>query len=85
MSTFHLVQGFKILFFFAFSRRFSECRFCVLSLIFLYLCIQVLRPGSVPPNTRDNLYRGLPLSVKAALKFRLQDTANGGYEVSLLV
>ena len=82
MYTFHFVQGFKIFFFFSFSGRFSKCRFCVLSLIFLHLCIQVLRPGSVPPNTRDNLYQGLPLSVKAALKFRLQDTTNGGYEVS---
>ena len=54
----------------------------------MYLCMQVLRPGSVPPNTRDNLYQGLPSSVKAALKFRLQDTTYGGqlgYDVSLLL
>lgn len=82
--------GFKISVFFIFSvsLKFFKCRFSVLSLVFMYLCMQVLRPGSVPPNTRDNLYQGLPPSVKAALRFRLQDTTNGsdlGHEVSLLI
>ncbi|KAJ6920886.1 hypothetical protein NC651_014454 [Populus alba x Populus x berolinensis] len=30
------------------------------------------RPTSLPPNTRDSLYRGIPNSVKAALRSRLQ-------------
>ncbi|GAV56753.1 DUF668 domain-containing protein/DUF3475 domain-containing protein, partial [Cephalotus follicularis] len=30
------------------------------------------RPTSLPPNIRDTLYHGLPTSVKAALRFRLQ-------------
>ncbi|KAJ9165964.1 hypothetical protein P3X46_020774 [Hevea brasiliensis] len=30
------------------------------------------RPTSLPPNTRDNLYHGLPTSVKTALRSRLQ-------------
>eukprot|EP00258_Populus_trichocarpa_P042071 XP_024458090.1 uncharacterized protein LOC7477678 isoform X2 [Populus trichocarpa] len=30
------------------------------------------RPASLPPNTRDSLYRGIPNSVKAALRSRLQ-------------
>ncbi|XP_071685613.1 protein PSK SIMULATOR 2-like [Rutidosis leptorrhynchoides] len=30
------------------------------------------RPISLPPNMRDNLYNGLPVSVKAALRSRLQ-------------
>uniref|UniRef100_A0A1D1XRF2 4-hydroxyphenylpyruvate dioxygenase n=1 Tax=Anthurium amnicola TaxID=1678845 RepID=A0A1D1XRF2_9ARAE len=32
----------------------------------------VSRPISIPPNTRDTLYHGLPASVKAALRARLQ-------------
>ncbi|XP_002963258.2 uncharacterized protein LOC9655198 [Selaginella moellendorffii] len=32
----------------------------------------VSRPNSVPPNTRDTLYQGLPPSIKAALRSRLQ-------------
>lgn len=32
----------------------------------------VSRPSSVPPNTRDTLYRGLPLSIKSALRSKLQ-------------
>ncbi|XP_024367762.1 protein PSK SIMULATOR 1 [Physcomitrium patens] len=36
----------------------------------------VLRPGSVPPNTRDNLYQGLPPAVKAGLRTRLQHYRN---------
>ncbi|KAH0777758.1 hypothetical protein KY290_009169 [Solanum tuberosum] len=31
----------------------------------------VARPGSVPPNTRDALYHGLPPSIKSALRFKL--------------
>lgn len=31
----------------------------------------VSRPSSVPPNTRDNLYQGLPPSIKASLRSRL--------------
>ncbi|KAL8135685.1 protein PSK SIMULATOR 2-like isoform X1 [Apium graveolens] len=30
------------------------------------------RPTSLPPNTRDGLYNGLPISVKTALRSRLQ-------------
>ncbi|KAG0576407.1 hypothetical protein KC19_5G077900 [Ceratodon purpureus] len=37
----------------------------------------VIRPGSVPPNTRDNLYQGLPPKVKAGLRARLQQHAHG--------
>ncbi|MBA0624022.1 hypothetical protein Godav_009433, partial [Gossypium davidsonii] len=32
----------------------------------------VSRSSSVPPNTRDSLYQGLPPTVKSALRFRLQ-------------
>ncbi|XP_058090967.1 protein PSK SIMULATOR 2-like [Magnolia sinica] len=32
----------------------------------------VSRPSSIPPNTRDTLYHGLPSGVKAALRLRLQ-------------
>ncbi|KAH0750915.1 hypothetical protein AABB24_011062 [Solanum stoloniferum] len=32
----------------------------------------VTRSGSVPPNTRDALYQGLPPSIKSALRFKLQ-------------
>lgn len=32
----------------------------------------VSRPSSVPPNTRDTLYRGLPPSIKSALRSKLQ-------------
>ncbi|KAE8683396.1 Surfeit locus protein 5 subunit 22 of Mediator complex [Hibiscus syriacus] len=32
----------------------------------------VSRSNSVPPNTRDSLYQGLPPTVKSALRFRLQ-------------
>uniref|UniRef100_A0A0D6R536 DUF668 domain-containing protein n=1 Tax=Araucaria cunninghamii TaxID=56994 RepID=A0A0D6R536_ARACU len=32
----------------------------------------VTRPSSVPPNTRDTLYRGLPPSIKSALRSKLQ-------------
>ncbi|XP_019180728.1 PREDICTED: uncharacterized protein LOC109175823 [Ipomoea nil] len=32
----------------------------------------VTRSGSVPPNTRDNLYQGLPPNIKSALRFKLQ-------------
>ncbi|KAJ7530481.1 hypothetical protein O6H91_14G005300 [Diphasiastrum complanatum] len=32
----------------------------------------VSRPTSVPPNTRDNLYQGLPPSIKASLRNSLQ-------------
>lgn len=31
----------------------------------------VSRPSSVPPNTRDNLYQGLPPNIKASLRTRL--------------
>lgn len=31
----------------------------------------VSRPSSVPPNTRDNLYQGLPPSIKASLRSKL--------------
>eukprot|EP00250_Pteridium_aquilinum_P017871 c23814_g1_i1 orf=1077-3236(-) len=31
----------------------------------------VSRPSSVPPNTRDNLYQGLPPSIKSSLRSRL--------------
>ncbi|KAJ9186443.1 hypothetical protein P3X46_002015 [Hevea brasiliensis] len=30
------------------------------------------RPTSLPPNTRDNLYHGLPISIKTALRSQLQ-------------
>lgn len=43
---------------------------------FMHLFVQVLRPGSVPPNTRDNLYQGLPPTVKSGLRNRLQYTHN---------
>ncbi|MCD9641617.1 DNAJ domain protein [Datura stramonium] len=33
--------------------------------------IFVTRSGSVPPNTRDALYHGLPPSIKSALRFKL--------------
>ncbi|KAE8684434.1 protein-tyrosine-phosphatase PTP1-like [Hibiscus syriacus] len=32
----------------------------------------VSRSSSVPPNTRDSLYQGLPPTIKSALRFRLQ-------------
>lgn len=32
----------------------------------------VTRSGSVPPNTRDGLYQGLPPTIKSALRFKLQ-------------
>eukprot|EP00252_Welwitschia_mirabilis_P027478 TRINITY_DN942_c0_g1_i6.p1 TRINITY_DN942_c0_g1~~TRINITY_DN942_c0_g1_i6.p1 ORF type:complete len:659 (-),score=167.73 TRINITY_DN942_c0_g1_i6:275-2251(-) len=35
----------------------------------------VSRPGSVPPNTRDTLYRGLPPSIKTALRCKLQSSS----------
>lgn len=33
---------------------------------------QVSRSSSVPPNTRDALYQGLPPSIKSALRSKLQ-------------
>ncbi|KDP36914.1 hypothetical protein JCGZ_08205 [Jatropha curcas] len=33
------------------------------------------RPTSLPPNTRDNLYHGLPTSVKTALRSQLQSVS----------
>ncbi|XP_024394485.1 protein PSK SIMULATOR 1 isoform X3 [Physcomitrium patens] len=36
----------------------------------------VTRPSSVPPNARDNLYQGLPPTMKAALRIRLQQNSN---------
>ncbi|KAK1324703.1 hypothetical protein QJS10_CPA01g00420 [Acorus calamus] len=36
----------------------------------------VSRPSSIPPNTRDALYRGLPTGVKAAMRFRIQSFQN---------
>lgn len=35
-------------------------------------CNQVSRSSSVPPNTRDTLYQGLPPGIKAALRSKLQ-------------
>lgn len=35
-------------------------------------CVQVSRSGSVPPNTRDALYQGLPPNIKSALRSKLQ-------------
>lgn len=32
---------------------------------------QVSRPMALPPNTRNMLYRGLPVGVKASLRSRL--------------
>lgn len=37
-----------------------------------FLKNQVSRSGSVPPNSRDTLYQGLPDRVKSALRARLQ-------------
>ena len=37
--------------------------------------VQVTRPSSVPPNARDNLYQGLPPTVKAELRIRLQHSS----------
>jgi hypothetical protein len=34
--------------------------------------MQVSRPLSLPPSARDNLYHGLPITVKSALRSRLQ-------------
>ena len=34
--------------------------------------MQVSRPLSLPPSSRDNLYHGLPKTVKSALRSRLQ-------------
>lgn len=36
------------------------------------LPVQVSRPLSLPPSARDNLYHGLPITVKSALRSRLQ-------------
>ncbi|KAH9692188.1 protein PSK SIMULATOR 1 [Citrus sinensis] len=36
------------------------------------LCPQVSRSSSVPPNTRDALYQGLPPTIKSALRSKLQ-------------
>ncbi|MBA0746119.1 hypothetical protein Gogos_008661, partial [Gossypium gossypioides] len=38
----------------------------------IFQCTQVSRSSSVPPNTRDSLYQGLPPTVKSALRSRLQ-------------
>jgi hypothetical protein len=45
--------------------------------------MQVSRPLSLPPSARDNLYHGLPITVKSALRSRLQ-TYNPEEEVCLL-
>ena len=34
---------------------------------------QVSRPNSIPPNTRDNLYQGLPPNVKASLRMQIHN------------
>ena len=39
---------------------------------FISQCTQVSRSSSVPPNTRDSLYQGLPPTIKSALRSRLQ-------------
>ncbi|MCO5566341.1 hypothetical protein L7F22_020018 [Adiantum nelumboides] len=36
----------------------------------------VSRPSSIPPNTRDNLYQGLPPSVKSSLRSKLNFTTH---------
>ncbi|CAI0382587.1 unnamed protein product [Linum tenue] len=38
----------------------------------LFLCGYASRPTSLPPNTRDSLYQGLPPTVKISLRSRLQ-------------
>lgn len=38
----------------------------------MLMILQVARPSSIPPNTRDTLYHALPSSVKLALRSRLQ-------------
>jgi hypothetical protein len=48
------------------------------------LPMQISRPLSLPPSARDNLYHGLPITVKSALRSRLQ-TYNTEEEVCLLV
>lgn len=40
--------------------------------LWVNIWIQVSRSSSVPPNTRDNLYQGLPPGVKSALRSKLQ-------------
>jgi hypothetical protein len=45
------------------------------------LPMQISRPLSLPPSARDNLYHGLPVTVKLALRSRLQ-TYNTEEEVS---
>ena len=38
----------------------------------LNIFLQASRPTSLPPNMRDTLYNGLPASVKAGLRSRIQ-------------
>jgi hypothetical protein len=45
--------------------------------------MQVSRPLSLPPSARDNLYHGLPVTVKSALRSRLQ-SVNAQEEVCVL-
>ncbi|XP_024537388.1 uncharacterized protein LOC9649751 [Selaginella moellendorffii] len=40
----------------------------------------VSRPSSIPPNTRDNLYQGLPPSIKMSLRSALYAAANSNKE-----
>lgn len=57
---------------------FNYFRACISRFIFnsdIYLELNLLkasRPTSLPPNMRDTLYNGLPPTVKAALRSRLQ-------------
>jgi hypothetical protein len=66
------------------SPRFDILLSFLLRILFLYLkpqllrfsdlipeCDQVSRSSSVPPNTRDALYQGLPPNIKSALRSKL--------------
>ncbi|CAI0435675.1 unnamed protein product [Linum tenue] len=50
------------------EKRLLLLRFFQLKLV----CCQASRPTSLPPNTRDSLYQGLPPTVKISLRSRIQ-------------